>query len=204
VLTLCHIIEGDFFSRNLRQIIEHFCNGFNEKKKLPSAAEQPKQSSRKEVFYFKTIFTTNNQSIILSQLFPTRTLANFVVTHLHHQINYICHITIMSLSDRFSKLQQTGSVQGARVTKQIAQNNSTKDKRATQTQAKRGIKGNNTPQNNARNGNKGKGVRSAKVAVSGKGGKPNAGKGKNNNIQGQSLWNSILLKFQKRKPNSWN
>jgi hypothetical protein len=111
----------------------------------------------------------------------------------------------MSLSDRFSKLQQTGSVQGARVQRQITQNNSTKDKRATQTLAKRGIKGNNTPQNNARSGNKGKGVRSAKVAtVGGKGGKPNAGKGKNNNNQGPSLWNFMLLKFQRRKSNSWN
>jgi hypothetical protein len=108
----------------------------------------------------------------------------------------------MSLSDRFSKLQQTGSTQGARVNRQITQNNSTKDKRATQTQAKRGIKGNNTPQNNARTGNKGKGVRSAKgVTVAGKGqaGKANAGKGKNNNTKGLSLWNTLLPKFLRRK-----
>mmetsp|Transcript_47 Transcript_47/g.59 ORF Transcript_47/g.59 Transcript_47/m.59 type:complete len:439 (-) Transcript_47:197-1513(-) len=64
----------------------------------------------------------------------------------------------MSLSDRFTKLHNT-FIEAGRLKRQTLQNNSLKDKRATQTQGKRGIKGNNTHHTNLENGNTGKSLR---------------------------------------------
>ena len=52
----------------------------------------------------------------------------------------------MSLSERFSKLKSQATTNNGRVSRQINQNNSTKDKRNNQTQGKRGIQA-SAPQN---------------------------------------------------------
>ena len=70
----------------------------------------------------------------------------------------------MSLSERFSKLKSQATTNNGRVSRQINQTNSTKDKRNNQTQGKRGIQ-TSAPQNA---GQKGKGRR-GNVSVRGGG-----------------------------------
>lgn len=84
----------------------------------------------------------------------------------------------MSLSHQHAELHYTVQDAG-RLNRQISQNTFSKDRRATQAQKKRGIKGNDTHESNTRNGNVGKGLPSAKGFRGGRGGKANRGKGKN-------------------------
>lgn len=65
----------------------------------------------------------------------------------------------MSLSDRFAKLKSQPAAVGGRINRQVAQKNSTKDKRTAQTQGKRGMQSTAPTRGNGNNSNgKKKGV----------------------------------------------